>query len=70
MTIYLLEIKTSLVIFSALKYFFYDFVFYLRSVGCTVSHELIFENGQNGKKLNIKSQLNHQFINTEKITML
>ena len=34
MTVYLLEIETSLVVFIALKmFFFYDCVFYLKSVG-------------------------------------
>ena len=41
MTIYLLEIKTSLVDVSALKKN-YDYVFYLRSAGYIASNKLFF----------------------------
>ena len=46
MTVYLLEIKTSLVVFSAFKCFFHAFVFYLKSVGYIyiASNKLFFQN--------------------------
>ena len=58
MTIYLLEIKTSSVVFSVLNCFFYAFVFYVRSVGYIASYELIFQTWQNWKTLNIRSCFN------------
>ena len=55
MTIYLSDIKTSLVVFSALKKIFYAFVFYLGSVGYIASYELFCQNWQNWKFFNISS---------------
>ena len=41
--LYLLEIKTSLVVFSALKlFFYYSYVLYLRLVGYRASYKLFF----------------------------
>ena len=44
MTVYVLEIELVLSFFSGLPFFFYIFVFYLRSVGYIASYKLNFQN--------------------------
>ena len=43
MTAYLLEIKTSLVVFSTFKLIFYAFVFYLKSIGLKFHMNIFFQ---------------------------